>query len=454
MRAIRRHLTLAVMASLLVAASCSPAAEERRPPHPNVLIIVTDDQRPTGTMDVMPKTLHRLGDGGVTFDRAYVTTPVCCPSRASILTGQYVHNHGVRTNDDALKLKPEHLLQTYLQGAGYRTSIVGKYLVHPGPYDDPDNAAIDPPHFDDWRTFLGGYRHTLFNVNGDLQTIDEYATRYIADSAVDLLDDYEQDDAKPWLLYVAPFAPHYPWIPATRYRDAELPPWDPPPSVQDPEARSKPAWVRKARIPPDRSVKARNHQLRTLMSVDDLVERVLAKADDLDESQDTLVMFLSDNGYHWGEHGLGEKSSPYLESVGVPFFMRWPGHLAAGTTDDRIVANIDITPTILDAAGVEPTGPIDGHSLLADGARRELLIEHWKEAELNLKVPSWTGLITRSGEYIRTPEAGGAFEEYYDLGADPYEQRNLAAQRGRKIPLDDLRERLRAARSCRGASCP
>ncbi|MCA1701886.1 MAG: sulfatase [Actinobacteria bacterium] len=449
-----RKLLSAALVALLMSSACTEGDRSERPPHPNVLVIVTDDQRADGTMDVMPKTLHWFAEGGVTFERGYVTTPVCCPSRASILTGQYVHNHGVRTNDDALKLQPGHLLQTYLQGAGYRTSIVGKYLVHPGPYDDPQNVGIDPPHFDDWRTFLGGYRQTLFNVNGDLQTVDEYPTRYIADSAVELLGDYEQEDAEPWLLYVAPFAPHYPWVPASRYRDAELPSWDAPPSVEDPSSKLKPPWVAAARIPPQRSVKARNHQLRTLMSVDDLVDRVLAKAEELDETQDTLIFFLSDNGYHWGEHGLGEKSSPYVESVRVPFYVRWPDRLSPGTTDDRIVANIDVMPTILDAAGIEPSRPVDGRSLLRDGGRRELLIEHWKEAELNLKVPSWSGLITRAGEYIRTPTGRGAFEEYYDLGDDPYERRNLAALRGYGIFLAGLKKRLDRASSCRGEACP
>ncbi|MEA2446656.1 MAG: hypothetical protein QOK47_293, partial [Actinomycetota bacterium] len=334
-----------VIAVLLLAVGCRPGGPQNAPPpHPNILVIITDDQRPTGTMDVMPQTRSWFENEGTTYPHGYVTTPVCCPSRASIFSGLYVHNHGVRTNEDAEKLAPEHLLQTYLQGAGYRTSIVGKYLVHPGPYDDPQNAGIDPPHFDDWRTFLGGYRPTLFNVNGELETVDEYATTYIADSASELLNDYESSDAQPWFLYVAPFAPHYPWVPGPKYKDATLPEWDVPPSVSDPSSAGKPPWVERAKVPFKRAVLARNHQLRTLMSVDDLVERVMGEAQELGELDDTLVFYLSDNGYHWGEHGLGEKSSPYVESIGVPFYARWPGHLDAGATDNRLAANIDIAP--------------------------------------------------------------------------------------------------------------
>jgi arylsulfatase A-like enzyme len=443
-------------AALLVAAGCvSGPKENQPPPHPNILIIITDDQRPTGTMGVMPKTRHWLGDGGTTYPRGVVTTPVCCPSRSSIFSGLYVHNHGVKTNEDAEKLAPGHLLQTYLQGDGYRTSIIGKYLVHPGPYDDPAHASIDPPHFDDWKTFLGGYRNTLFNVNGDLQRVHEYATRYIADSAVQQLDDYENDDAQPWFLYVAPFAPHFPWVPATRYKDATLPPWHPSPSVRRPSAAGKPPWVARARVRFSQSVKARNHQLRTLMSVDDLVGRVMTEADRLGELNDTLVFFLSDNGYHWGEHGLSEKSSPYLESVGVPFFVRWPGHIAEGTTDGRLVANIDIAPTALSAAGIAPTRPMDGKSLLSPSRHRYLLLEHWKESELNLKVPNWDGLLWKSSEYIWTPSPGKpAFQEYYDLKKDPYEQNNLASRPAMKPRLRVLERRLQRARRCAGVNCP
>jgi arylsulfatase A-like enzyme len=437
-----------------VLAGCTGGGGNERPPHPNVLIILTDDQRLAGTMEVMPKTTEWLGEGGTAFPNAYVTTPVCCPSRASILTGQYVHNNGVRTNDDADRLEPDHLLQAELGRAGYRTAIVGKYLVRPGPYDDPAEVGIDPPGFDAWRIFLGGYRNTLFNVDGELKRVDEYATRYISGASVELLEEFEEEDSRPWFLYLAPFAPHYPWVSATTYKDAALPAWEQPPTVEEPSAAGKPDWVERGRIPESRSEKARNHQLRTLMSVDDLVDDVLSKVEDLEETQDTIVFFLSDNGYHWGEHGLGEKSSPYLESVKVPFFLRWPGHVEAGAVDERIVANIDIAPTILEAAGVDALPDMDGRSILAKREREALLLEHWKEAELNLKVPGWTSLVKGSMQYIRTPQEDGVFEELYDLRADPFQQRNLASDRSRKGLLGRMRRSLAAAARCSGADCP
>ncbi|MEA2498845.1 MAG: hypothetical protein QOH26_1250, partial [Actinomycetota bacterium] len=285
--------------------------------------------------------------------------------------------------------------------------------------------------------------------------IREYPTRYIADSAIELLKSYEEDDGQPWFLYVAPFAPHYPWVPAARYKDAPVPPWNGPPPVSRAELRSKPAWVRDSGIPTERTDKARNHQLRTLMSVDDLVDRVLGEVDDLDETRDTIVFYLSDNGYHWGEHGLGEKSSPYIDSVAVPFFARWPGRFPAGETDARLVANIDIVPTVLEATGIPPAGPehMDGISLLGDDKREALLLEHWKEAELNLKVPSWRSIITADEQYIRTYGVDGTREELYDLTADPGEVRNLARDHAYLTSLRRLRRGLQAAMYCRGAGC-
>jgi arylsulfatase A-like enzyme len=452
MRRISKHVCAGALAFFLLAA-CTGSGTDERPPHPNVLIILTDDQRLAGTMEVMPKTDEWFGAGGTTFPNAYVTTPVCCPSRASILSGQYVHNHGVRTNDDADRLEPDHLLQAELGDAGYRTAIVGKYLVRPGPYDDPEAVGIDPPGFDDWRIFLGGYRTTLFNVDGEMQRVDEYATRYIASESEDLLDDFEEEDGQPWFLYVAPFAPHYPWVAATRYKEAVVPEWQRPPTVQNPTAADKPDWVRRSRIPGSRSEKARNHQLRTLMSVDDLVDHVLSKVEALDEGRDTIVFFLSDNGYHWGEHGLGEKSSPYLESVRVPFLVRWPEEYKVRPVDPRIVANIDVAPTIYEAAGIE-VSDLDGRSILTPGKRDALLLEHWKEAELNLKVPAWTSLVTGAMQYIRTPQEDGVFEELYDLRSDPFQQRNLASRPAARSILKRMRRSLAAASTCRGADCP
>lgn len=451
-RKLRSTLSLVLVLGLLGACeTAEPRVEQGpRPSRPNILVIVTDDQRAGGTMEVMPKTLKWFEEGGTRFARGYVTTPVCCPSRASILSGRYAHNHGVRRNEDAEELGDDRLLQTYLQQAGYRTAITGKYLVRPGSYEDPEAVGIDPPGFDRWATFLGGYDDALFNVDGNVQVAPGYATDYISDTASSMLEGFEESDGDPWLLYVAPFAPHRPSTPAGRHKRAPLPPWPPQGS---PSTAGKPPWLRDAQVPATKAATERRRQLRTLLAVDELVDRLMRELESLGEAEDTIAFYLSDNGYHWGEHGLSEKRSPYTESVTVPFYMRWPGHMEPGSVDERLVANIDILPTVLQATDVEPTAPLDGRSLLRRGERRALLLEHWKE-DLNLLVPRWVSIVTRRYQYIKTLDGGAPFEELYDLRADSRQEKNLlagASPGSRRLPF--LRRMLRRAVRCSGRAC-
>src|SRR5918996_113082 len=176
---------------------------------PNVLVIVTDDQR-TGTMVAMPKTLQWLGNGGVTFDQAYVTTPSCCPSRASIFSGRYVHNHGVRQQGLGSNLDQRTTLQRYLRDAGYRTAMAGKFLNR-WPLDRP------PPYFDRFAQANGGYYDQVWDVDGWVRRVPDYSTSFIGDRALEYLAGFERDDARPWFLYLAPFAPHDPRVPERRY---------------------------------------------------------------------------------------------------------------------------------------------------------------------------------------------------------------------------------------------
>jgi arylsulfatase A-like enzyme len=169
----------------------------------------------------------------------------------------------------------------------------------------------------------------------------------------------------------------------------------------------------------------RRNQLRSLMSVDDMVDAVCRLLDKLGELDDTLAIFMSDNGFMWGEHGLTQKIRPYASSAQVPFFVRWPGSVAAGGVEHRLVANIDIAPTVLDAAGVKPDHVFDGRSLLS-GGRDRVLLEQWKRPDRT--VPDWAA--TRSTgylyvEYYAPDRLVPVYREYYDLVADPWELRNL-----------------------------
>lgn len=447
---------LGIAVCLVVAASCTGDDRGGTPPaHPNILVILTDDQR-TDSLATMPKTKQWFAEEGTQFTRAFATTPQCCPSRASILTGRYAHNHGVETNFDAARLDEDSTIESYLRDAGYRTAIVGKYLNRIGSYTDRTNASINPKHFDDWAIFLGGYYETLFNVNGELESVDQYSTDFIADKATELLDEFEEDDRKPWFLYVAPFAPHPPLQPSPEHKGASVPFYEGNPAIEG-VGEAQPGFLVRKDVSLNRARIKRRKQMRLLMSVDDLVQSISSKLEDLAEERDTFAIFMSDNGNQWGEKGLVGKGYPYQQSVRVPLMVRWPGEVSAGGSDDRLVANIDLAPTLLDVAGVSVDAkyPFDGRSLLDDSARDELLLE-FVGVERQAIVP-WAALTTGSQTYVEYYRRGTKqviFKELYDLEEDPYELENLAGIQEFEGRADELSKRLAAVRDCGGRDCP
>jgi arylsulfatase A-like enzyme len=416
-----------------------------------VLIFVTDDQR-TGTMSAMPETVSSFRRNGTTFTQAFATTPLCCPSRASIFTGRYAHNHGVKRNGESAALDDATTLQAYLQAAGYRTAFFGKYLTG-SPVDR------DPPHFDEWAIFpksRASYLGGDWNVNGEVKTINRYGTQYISDQAVRFLKASESVDAQPWLMFVETGAPHTPHTAETRYADAPVAQLPSNPAIRESDRRDKPPFVRRRRADPDLMRKVHRQQLRTLRSVDDLVGRMFGLMTGLREERNTLAFFVSDNGYLLGEHGLYRKRYPYTRSVSIPFFARWPGHFGEAVRDRRLVANIDIAPTVLQAAGVTPPvdPPMDGRSLLEQDERGRMLIEFWNERG----VPAWASLRKSTYQYIEYYGDAGTifFREYYDLRSDPWQLTNLFrdGDRTNDPSRRQLHLRLERDRSCIGSACP
>lgn len=432
-----RHLSLAVCC-ILVVAGCTPDPSARRPEAapsptevpaatpPNVLLIVTDDQR-ADTLPALPAVTRWLGRPGVTFPDAHATTPVCCPARASLMTGEYAHNHGVRTNADARRLDHSTTVQWALREAGYRTAIVGKYL-------NRWPVRADPPGFDDWATFsptptTEGYRGEPFNLDGRVRAPNGYSTDVIARRARGMVGRFEERDDQPWFLYVAPFAPHEPALPAPRHVDAPVP--------DAPAAHSRFGGVVRAR------------QLRALLAVDELVDGLLRDLRARGELQRTLAVFTSDNGHLWGEHGLIEKAWPYTPATAVPLVLRWDGHVTAGAIDPRVTGLIDVAPTILQAAGLDASGT-DGRSLL--DPRTRLLLEHWRGRRS--AVPSWGSIRTRRFQYVEYG-SGGPPSQLFDLRRDPGQERNLLSE-GAPVPpaARRLATALEEARSCSGTSGP
>jgi len=443
-------LALLAFAALVVAPeAATPAAADTRP---NILFIITDDQPALGTLSVMPNTTRIFGDGGTRFTHFYDDTPLCCPSRGSFWNGEYAHNHGVLTNQDptAEQNYPQSTaIQAYLRNAGYTTGIVGKYW-------NEWPLATAPPNYDEYMTFAGSYWNSYFNVNGTVKQIKGYTTDVLGNYSVKFLQDFEQNDAKPWFLYVAPEAPHKAYKPNTQYATAPVPAWSGDPAVFETDKSDKPPSVRWRSATYTDGNTTRTQQLRTLMSVDDMVKKIFDELNVLGEADNTLAIFTTDNGYMWAEHGIIDKRFPYIQSVQLPFLMRWPGHVAAGATDNRVTANIDVEPTLLQAAGIVPQHVVDGRTLFSTSSRSRLLLEYFLSPDS--KVPGWAGDLTPTYEYVEWYDSTGAitFREYYDLTKDPWQLTNLLHDgiSTNNPNVTSLHATLTADRACAGSTCP
>ncbi|MGW4647223.1 sulfatase family protein [Kitasatospora sp. NPDC004289] len=412
------------------AAAAEPAASAARP---NILLIVTDDQ-PKHTNWAIQKTIAWLGDHGVEYPNGHVATPLCAPSRSSVFSGRYAHNHGVRNNGASAALDQHTTVQRYLQQAGYRTGLFGKYL-------NSWTLADNPPHFEDFLLLQPSYNNNAnYNDNGTVRQITGYPTNVIKNHALAFLDE-AATDTRPWFAYVTPYASHEPNVPAPKYADTPVPAWNGRPSVPEADRSDKPAYIRDATATLDDARALRQRQLRTLLSVDDAVQAFRDKLEALGQLDNTLVIYIADNGYTWADHGWLKKSVPYSPSHQVPFYLSWPAAgLAAGTVDNRLAANIDIAPTILDAAGITPNTPQDGRSLLTGYSRDHLLVEWWKQGTAAGGPNTWASYVDKERQYteyyaLHTNAAGVVsgtgqvlFREYYDLVSDPYQLQNLLHQ--------------------------
>lgn len=431
---------------------------------PNVLVYLTDDQPAArATLAVMPTVRRLFERGGRTYPKAYVTTPLCGPSRATIMSGRYAHNHRVTCNGPqelVMSLDQAATIQRYLSGAGYRTALVGKYL-------NRWPLEVDPPTFDRWSVLLTGrYTNPLVNRDGVVTRVSGYSTDILAGEAVRYLREFEADgDLRPWLMFVDLAAPHSPYTPAPRDVDAAVPGWSPDPASTETDVSDKPPLVRSQPSDLAAARVTRRQQLRSLMAVDDLVERVDAEMVRLGE-QNTMSVFMSDNGYLWNQHHLRDtKRFPYEPSVRVPMLLRWPGHVPGGSVDRRLVSNLDLLPTFLEATGTSPAlkHPLDGSSLLGNHVRDRIHLEYWKSTieegtPLEQAVPTWASTHGRDWQYTEWYDDAGAitFREYYDLAADPYQLTNLLADgvSGNEPELGPLHTQLVTDHHCEGRACP
>jgi arylsulfatase A-like enzyme len=389
---------------------------------PNFLIIITDDQ-PYDTMDYMPNTQELIFDQGVTFSNGYITTSLCCPSRASILTGMYAHTHGVYHNEQSLEV-PTFVY--YLNESGYYTGLIGKYFTT----YRMNKGDTPPPEYDFWVAISRGesrYKNPTLNINGIWERHQgEYITTTFENYGLKFLDQAEKKE-EPFVLIFSVTAPHHPFTPAEEdkhlYYDL---PMHEPPNFNEEDISDKPNWIieRNPLLTPEQIIEMeryRRFQILTLMPVDRAIKNLLDKLDEMGELDQTVIIFLSDQGHHWGEHRLFGKQTLYQESIKVPFAMRYPPLIPQPYIEDRVIGNIDIAPTLYDLAGLPIPAEVDGLSLVD-------LIQGEGDWRDGLLIEGWPGRghysAIHTGQYIYA-ETVGDKSEFYDLQNDPYELENL-----------------------------
>jgi arylsulfatase A-like enzyme len=420
-----------VLAIVLAVPGHAPVAQAQAQARPNILLIVTDDQR-ADTMTALPSVKRRIGDKGIRFRSGYVPHALCCPSRASILTGNYSHTTGVWRNDSEFgyqRFDESSTLATWLDAGGYRTGLFGKYINH---WADADPTHV-PPGWDRWFAFTENccsfYDFTA-SVDGSPKHFDE--TVYSAlESAQRAANFIRAKDTEPLFVLWAPDAPHSPATPERRYAGAfaGLEPLRPPNYLEE-DISDKPRWLRRFEIwgreKRQRVDALRQRMFESLLSVDDGVDLLLNALTDTGRLADTLVIFTSDNGILLGEHRGQGKPFPWRATHRVPFLVRFDRLIAEARGLPKPVLTIDIAPTIVDVAGVAAP-PMDGKSLvpILSGERESVRSRFVIEAAAG-QTPAYCGTRTRFTMFVRY--ATGA-EEFYDYREDRWELQNAASLR-------------------------
>jgi len=499
---MKPFLFLTLSLSLLLAAcGAKPAADDfsvlPQENRPNIVFILTDDQdAKLGSMEYMKNLQDLMIARGTSWDDFLVSTPVCCPSRTSIMRGQYVHSHQVVDNTlpdgGFYKAKETHLedstIGVWLQAAGYNTMFMGKYL---NGYPYPDDRTYFPPGWTEWyspakKNAYDGYDYVL-NETGTLVEYPPYEVNYFTDvmsrKAVDFINRYAKQDA-PFFMYLSSFAPHEPATPAQRhldlFPDAAVPLT---PSFDEEDVSDKPAAsMHNPRFSEKDKYylnKTYRNRILSLQAVDEMLATVIHALEASGEMENTYIIYASDNGFHIGQHRLGAgKTTFYEEDIVVPFIVRGPDIAASAHIRGALGGNIDIAPTLAELAGVQPPSFVEGRSL-APILRGEPIPQDWRtgflleiyngddpnvDSVMNLPFlfssSAWIQPLAqkqrtlfgiRAEKYMYAEYSDG-FRELYDLSADPYELQNLAAAADPAV-LEELSNWLADFKTCGGASC-
>jgi arylsulfatase A-like enzyme len=501
------------LAALAIAPRVSPplkadaAGRASQPTQPNIIFILTDDMD-AQSLAVMPALKALVADQGTTFTNHFVSISLCCPSRATILRGQYGHNTQIMTNnppdggfETVLTLGLERsTVATWLQDAGYRTVLLGKYL---NGYPLRSNQRYVPPGWDEWysatRGGYGNFDYTL-NENGRLVDYGEQPGDYLTDVLARKGSDFIQRaaaDRTPFFMYMATFAPHGPATPAPRHKDA-FPDATAPrtPSFNEADVSDKPTWVRRHPLLTDAEIAEIDtlyrKRLQSLLAVDEMIAALVETLRATGQLENTYLFFTSDNGFHLGQHRLNSgKQTAYEEDIHVPLIVRGPG-VPAGRTVDQIVGNVDFAPTWAELGGAATPMDVDGRSLVplfnsgppsSTDWRQAYLIEHGMPeddgsfstgsslrsrrfdapagaleppdpmdrapAQAAGRIPVFQALRTKDHLYV---EYDTRERELYDLRQDPYQLQNQSGTAPASL-VQSLQSQLDALRGCAGAKC-
>lgn len=443
-------------ATLLTSFQAPDAFQQRPDARPDILLILADDVRHdalgcTGSQAVATPHFDRLAGEGALFEQAFVTTSLSCPSRASLLTGKYAHTIGVSYNQLSREFLAQHqTIADHLWRAGYQTAFIGKWHF--------DEDSSNPRRgFDHWVSFRKKGKHLSprLNVNGELQwRPGGFNSDLCTDEAIGWIRERGQ---KPYFLMLSlkgcntPY--HSPKQQADLLKDLKL---ELPESMRDGED-TMPSQLWRARQDEQQSAPLLRHESleeawrgyhRLVLNLDENLGRLLAALEETGRLQHTLILFVSDGGYLWGEHGVYRKCLPWDPAIRVPLLARLPGEVEAGQRIQEMVLTTDILPTLLELAGVEPPEDVDGHSLR--GLWSGKAVESWRRDILYVAPymdvrGGSLQLAVRDREYKYLRLRAGAIEEaLFDLVADPGERHNLAGDPAQRERLEALRARMRA----------
>jgi arylsulfatase A-like enzyme len=444
---------------------------------PNLVLIVADDlDRNLDTIASMPNLQRLLVDQGLTLSDFFVTNALCAPSRATLLRGQYTHSHEVRANQSPAGafetfLRNGHeasTVATWLQRAGYRTMLVGKYL---NGYPEGGSRTHVPPG---WSEFISpiddeaykGFDYRM-NENGRIVSYGQRSRDYLTDVLARKVEDLlRRSGGAPFFLYLTPYAPHHPATPAPRhdrlFAGARVPRT---PSFNEADVSDKPAPRSALAASEIEDIDALyRSRLRSMRAVDEMIGTLVQILESSGRLRDTYIFFTSDNGFHMGQHRLRpQKATPYEEDVRVPLVVRGPGVPSGKTLSGYLAGNVDLAPTLAELAGVETPHFVDGRSLApllrgerpaAGTWRQAFLLEQYSDEGLiapspRSSQPVFVGVRTLRYKYV---EYWTGVREIYDLDSDPYELGNL----GSAAPPDlvaQLSPVVRSLSTCVGAAC-